>query len=119
MMRRHRQTTRRVTHASEHVHALGALVAPTLGEGAPGWLTDRLADLDRGDITALVAAARTLILTEAASEAVDKALGYFQTNTERMRYAHFRSHGHFVGSGAIEAGRKASAGQRLKLSGMH
>ncbi len=41
--------------ASKHVHALGALVAPTLGEDAPGWLTDRLSDLDRGDIDALVA----------------------------------------------------------------
>ncbi len=106
-------------HAREHVHALGALVAPTLGEGAHGWLTERLTDLDRGDITALVAAARTLTLGEAATEAVDKALSYFQTNAERMRYAHFRSHGHFVGSGAIEAGCKAIVGQRLKLSGMH
>jgi hypothetical protein len=105
-------------HAREHLHALGALVAPTLGEHAHGWLTDRLADLDRGDVPTLLAAARALTLPEAATEAVDKALGYFQTNAARMRYAHFRQHGHFVGSGAIEAGCKAVVGQRLKLSGM-
>jgi len=35
-----------------------------------------------------------------------------------MRYAHFRELGHFVGSGAVEAGCKAVIGQRLKLSGM-
>jgi len=33
-----------------------------------------------------------------------KALGYFETNAVRMRYAHFRELGHFVGSGAVEAG---------------
>jgi len=36
-----------------------------------------------------------------------------------MRYEHFRSHGLFVGSGAVEAGCKSVIGQRLKLSGMH
>ena len=35
-----------------------------------------------------------------------------------MRYAYFREHGMFVGSGAVEAGCKAVIGQRLKLSGM-
>lgn len=49
---------------------------------------------------------------------MDKALGYFQTNAHRMRYAHFRQLGHFVGSGAVEAGCKAVVGQRLKQSGM-
>src|SRR5262249_55600069 len=48
----------------------------------------------------------------------DKALAYFETNAHRMRYAHFRSLGMFVGSGAAEAGCKAVIGQRLKLSGM-
>ena len=48
----------------------------------------------------------------------DKALGYFETNAHRMRYAHFRNLGMFVGSGAVEAGCKAIIGQRLKLSGM-
>jgi hypothetical protein len=35
-----------------------------------------------------------------------------------MRYAHFKSLGMFTGSGAVEAGCKSIAGQRLKLSGM-
>ena len=35
-----------------------------------------------------------------------------------MRYAYFREHGMFVGSGTVEAGCKAIIGQRLKLSGM-
>ena len=35
-----------------------------------------------------------------------------------MRYKWFRRCGLFVGSGAVESGRKAVIGQRLKLSGM-
>lgn len=105
-------------HAREHLHALGALAAPTLGDAHPGWLAQRLADLDRGDVPALLAAGRELTLPDPANDEIDKALAYFQTNAERMRYAHFRHLGHFVGSGAVEAGCKAVIGQRLKLSGM-
>ncbi len=105
-------------HAREHCHALGALVAPVLGQDGSGWLAERLADLDRGDVGALVTAAAKLDLPEGTPEALDKALGYFKTNAVRMRYAHFRELGHFVGSGAVEAGCKAVIGQRLKLSGM-
>jgi hypothetical protein len=35
-----------------------------------------------------------------------------------MRYAYFREHGLFVGSGVVEAGCNSLVGQRLKLSGM-
>src|SRR5450759_1869346 len=105
-------------HAREHCHALGALVAGVVGQDGSGWLAERLADLDRGDVAALVEAGRKLNLPQAQRLEVDKALGYFETNAVRMRYAHFRELGHFVGSGAVEAGCKAVIGQRLKLSGM-
>lgn len=45
-------------------------------------------------------------------------MAYFKTNAHRMRYAYFRAHGLFIGSGTVEAGCKAIIGQRLKLSGM-
>ncbi len=105
-------------HAREHLHALGALLAPALDADGPGWLADRLAELDRGDVAALLAATRQLALPDAQAKEVDKALGYFETNAERMRYAHFRALGLFVGSGAVEAGCRAVVAQRLKLSGM-
>ena len=105
-------------HAREHLHALGALVAPALGADGGGWLAERLAELDRGDVEALLAAARALELPDAQARAVNTALGYFETNSERMRYAHFRTLGLFVGSGAVEAGCRAVVAQRLKLSGM-
>jgi hypothetical protein len=105
-------------HAREHLHELGNLIAFLLGTGYPGWLAARLHELDAGDIGALLAAARALPLAGRKARERDKALAYFQTNAHRMRYAHFRSLGMFVGSGTVEAGCKAVIGQRLKLSGM-
>ena len=67
---------------------------------------------------AIVAAAHEYPLIGVKADERDKALHYFTTNAVRMRYAHFRSLGFFVGSGAVEAGCKAVIGQRLKLSGM-
>jgi hypothetical protein len=106
-------------HAREHLHDLARLLAFMLGDRHDGWLAARLDELDAGDIPALLSAARKFPLTGVKAEALDTALGYFETNAPPMRYQHFRSHGLFVGSGAVEAGCKSVIGQRLKLSGMH
>ena len=105
-------------HAREHLHALGRLVLPALGADGPGWLAERLAELDRGDVEAMLAAARRMALEAVIVADVETALGYFETNRERMRYGRFRELGLFVGSGAVEAGCRAVVAQRLKLSGM-
>jgi hypothetical protein len=105
-------------HAREHVHDLATLATRLLRGSHPGWLADRLAELDAGDITALLAAGRDLKFTGALARDRDRQLGYFEVNAHRMRYQHFRSLGMFVGSGVVEAGCKAVIGQRLKLSGM-
>jgi hypothetical protein len=106
-------------HAREHLHDLGKLLAFMLGDQHQDWLAERSDELDAGDIDAITAAARAFPLTGGKAEALDTALGYFETNAPRMRYKHFRSRGLFTGSGAVEAGCKAVTGQRLKLSGMH
>ena len=51
-------------------------------------------------------------------EEIRRAINYFQTNAERMRYAEFRRQGLFVGSGVAEAGCKTVIGQWLKQCGM-
>jgi hypothetical protein len=104
-------------HAREHLHALGTLVTPVLDD-APDWLAQRLADLDRGDVARVLSASRSLTVPGSMTQEVAKALGYFETNQDRMRYARFRNLGLFVGSGAVEAGCRAVVAQRLKLSGM-
>ncbi len=96
-------------HAREHLHALaGRSGVPAPPTRKPGWL-HRLADLDAGNIEALAAAARHYHrdLAGPIAEQVDKAVAYFETNTHRMRYAHYRSLGMFIGSGVVEAGCKA------------
>lgn len=105
-------------HAREHLHDLGKIVEFMLGTGHPDWLAERLAELDDGDIPALLTAARALPLATRKARERDKALHYFDTNAHRMRYARYRSLGLFVGSGVVEAGCKSVIGQRLKLSGM-
>ena len=89
-----------------------------LGDHKQDWLDERLAELDAGDIPAICAAARAFPLTGRKADDLETALGYFEHNAHRMRYAHFKSLGMFIGSGAVEAGCKSIVGQRLKLSGM-
>jgi hypothetical protein len=105
-------------HAREHLHDLAAHLTGTLGDAHPDWLAARLVDLDAGDIETLVAETNRLTLPGDLAHQTAKALAYFKTNAHRMRYAHFRAHGLFVGSGVVEAGCKSIVGQRLKLSGM-
>jgi hypothetical protein len=107
-------------HAREHLHELAALLEFIVADPAT-WLTERLAELDNGDIEALSHAARRYDpdLSGPKADAVDKAVAYFETNAHRMRYAHYRKHGMFVGSGVVEAGCKTVLGARLKKSGMH
>jgi hypothetical protein len=105
-------------HAREHLHDLAKHLAPVLDDDQPGWLTDRLADLDDGNIEILIKATTDLPLHGSEAEETDKALEYFKRNAQRMRYDVFRHHGMFIGSGVVEAGCKTIIGQRLKLSGM-
>ena len=106
-------------HAREHVAELGKLLyGPGSGE-ATRWTAARTADLDAGEVERLVAALDRLRPRAAEDqEAIRKAVGYFQANAERMRYASFRRQGLFVGSGVVEAGCKTIIGFRLKQSGM-
>jgi hypothetical protein len=105
-------------HAREHLHELAEQLAFIVPDPA-AWLQDRLTDLDNGDIEALSAAARRYDLSGPKAHEVNKAVAYFETNAHRMRYAHYRKLGMFVGSGVVEAGCKTVLGARLKRSGMH
>lgn len=105
-------------HAREHLADLSKAVFGTDVATAKDWTKARSDQLDNGDVQAVIAEMNLLSPQQAkAGEEVRKAIGYFTTNAERMRYANFRSQGLFVGSGVVEAGCK-SMGLRLKQSGM-
>lgn len=106
-------------HAREHLTQLSNLVYGAGSAKAKEWTMARLAQLDEGDVESLLVSLRRLRPTAVhTQEAVRQAIGYFDGNRERMRYAKFRHQGLFVGSGVIEAGCKTIVGYRLKQSGM-
>jgi hypothetical protein len=106
-------------HAREHLTNLGKVVyGPTAPQAKP-WAATRSEQLDEGDVEAVITSMKRLRpRLQNVREEVRKAIDYFQTNKERMRYAKFRSQGFFVGSGVVEAGCKTVIRLRLKQSGM-
>lgn len=66
----------------------------------------------------LIAEVRQECGGRSCAQAVEKELGYFVNNVERMRYGTFRRKGFFIGSGVVEAGCKTIIGARCKQSGM-
>jgi hypothetical protein len=107
-----------IYHAREHLHDLAAHLA-FITPDPPAWLAGRLAELDAGDIEALIAAARACPLDGIKASELDTKVGYFEHNIHRMRYARYRRLGMFTGSGHIEAACKQIVVQRAKQSGMH
>lgn len=106
-------------HAREHITGLAKVVCCPGSPEAKHWAAARIAELDKGDVEAVLSAmARLRPRNEGIKDELRRAIGYFQTNAERMRYSQFRAQGLFVGSGVIEAGCKTIAGRRLKQSGM-
>lgn len=106
-------------HAREHLANLGKVVYGPVSAEAKPWAAARSQQLDDGDVEAVLTSMKRLRPRQQnVRKEVRKAIDYFQTNKERMRYAKFRSQGLFVGSGVVEAGCKTVIGLRLKQSGM-
>jgi hypothetical protein len=109
-------------HAKEHVWDVAHAV---FGRGtAVGtvWATHACSLLEQGQIADLVSAIAALppIPPEPgqARSIPARAVDYFTTNAERMRYPVFRAQGMQVGSGIAEAACKTIVSTRTKRSGM-
>ena len=106
-------------HALEHA---GQVLAALLGSKEHPDYKRRLGRWARrllnDKVEQLIAQARQECAGKAQAQAVEKALGYFVNNIERMQYGTFRRQGFFIGSGVIEAGCKTVIGARCKQSGM-
>jgi len=106
-------------HAMEHARKvlqvlLGSKEHPQYQRRLGRWARQLLRD----KVEHLIAATRRECAGTARAEAVEKELGYFVRNVQRMQYGTFRSRGFFIGSGVIEAGCKTIIGTRCKQSGM-
>jgi len=104
-------------HAMEHLWAAGNGV---LGEGtqpAKLWVAAQEQLLWDGRVEEVIA--NLGALAEApGGEAAREQIHYFEVNTERMRYPHFRAEGYPIGSGVVESACKRVVGARLKQAGM-
>jgi hypothetical protein len=105
-------------HTLQHLNHLAEAAVPADDDAAHQWLAERRAELDHGDIEALLDAAQQVDADAAQRLEINKAANYFEVNRERMRYSRFCAMGLFVGSGTVEAGCKSLVAQRLKQSGM-
>lgn len=106
-------------HALEHARKvlqalLGSKEHPDYEKRLGRWARQLLQD----KVELLIAATRKECAGTARAEPVEKELGYFVRNVDRMQYGTFRSRGFFIGSGVIEAGCKTVIGARCKQSGM-
>lgn len=105
-------------HASEHVWGLGKAL---YGEGTAEclkWVNEQLDILYAGKAENFIANLKGLKFRKKKREAVLKAIGYFESNKERMRYDEYRKKGYQIGSGVIESSCKHVVGARLKGAGM-
>jgi hypothetical protein len=106
-------------HALEHagrvvLALLGSKEHPQYKRRLTSWAKRLLKD----KVQQLIAQTRAECAGKAQAAAVQKELGYFVKNIDRMQYGSFRAKGFFIGSGVIEAGCKTVIGSRCKQSGM-
>lgn len=105
-------------HAMEHA---GEVLQASIGREHPDYqrrLGSWARRLLKNKVLTLIKETRKECAGRKQSAAVEKALGYFVNNADRMQYGTYRAAGYFIGSGVVEAGCKTVIGARCKQSGM-
>jgi len=109
-------------HAKEHVWDVAHAVFGHGTVAATAWATHACSLLEQGQSEALVSAIEALACIPPepgqARSIPERAVDYFTTNAERMRYPDFRAQGMHLGSGIAEAACKTIVSTRAKRSGM-
>jgi hypothetical protein len=109
-------------HAKEHVWAVARAVFGSGTAQAAAWATAACSLLEQGNTQALVSTIAALppIPPEPgqARSIPERAVDYFTSNAERMRYPVFRAQGMHLGSGIAEAACKTIVSTRAKRAGM-
>jgi len=109
-------------HAKEHVWDVAHAVFGRGTAVGTAWATQACSLLEQGQSEALVSAIQALppIAPEPgqARSIPERAVDYFTTNAQRMRYPLFRAQGMHIGSGIAEAACKTIVSTRAKRCGM-
>ena len=106
-------------HLAEHVHAT-ARVCLGEGEAARNWAHERLAEVKRSDVPALLAAIRSLektVRSPAKKQSLCGLRNYLEERREMLNYARALNEGWDIGSGPTEATCKTLT-LRIKRPGM-
>jgi hypothetical protein len=103
-------------HAKEHLSTVAKAVYGVTSELGARWARERHAELDAGDLPAVV---RALETHAPAHDEARKCGEYIQRNHPRMRYPECHAQGLCTSTGVVEAGCKVAIGTRLKRAGMH
>lgn len=110
-------------HASEHAGELAAALHGA-GPAAKAQQATWCHQMKEQGASAVISGAQAQLeerrhsMSPEQIENVERQIGYFTNNLERMHYGEFRKNGYFIGSGVVEAGCKTVVGHRLKQSGM-
>jgi hypothetical protein len=109
-------------HAKAHAWDVAHAVFGRGTAVGTAWATHACSLLEQGQSEALVSAIRALppIAPEPgqARSIPERAVDYFTTNAQRMRYPLFRAQGMHIGSGIAEAACKTIVSTRAKRCGM-
>jgi hypothetical protein len=102
-------------HAKHHLSDVAkAIYGADDHERSTRWAKQRHAELDAGDLNALVRALRR----HAGSAEARRCIKYIQHNRARMQYAQFHDDGLCTSTAIVEAACKTVIAARLKRSGM-
>jgi hypothetical protein len=103
-------------HAKETLHRTAQSIFGATSPEAKPWATARCAELDGGNLHAIISALRPHM---GSSNDAAKCGIYIIRNRRRMRYPKFHAQGLCTSTGVLEAGCKVAIGTRLKRAGMH
>jgi hypothetical protein len=103
-------------HAKQHLSQAGKAIWGADSALGREWASERNAELDRGDLRAIVHALRIHAAREPEAR---RCIDYIARNRHRMRYPAFHQGGLCTSTGVLEAGCKLAVATRLKRAGMH
>ena len=104
-------------HAVEHVATVAKSRKSWSEKQRKSWISDRCAELKRGEIGAVIEAIRSV--GKRQGKVMRREAEYFRTNADRMKYAQMAERGLPLGSGLVESAIRRVINLRLKGSSQH
>lgn len=102
-------------HAKQHLSDVGKAIFGERNPLATSWSEERHAELDAGELDAVIAA---VAIHRDRNDDARRCCNYLETNRTRMAYPDLRRQGLCTSTGVVEAGCKVVVGTRLKRAGM-